>query len=198
LSCGLRGNGMAFSRMLLQTNPPAAFSIVEDLEYGLQLGYSGVRIEYVEEATVRGYMASSAAAAGTQRRRWERGRKALRRPHLRALLRAAWHRRDPRLLDLALDLVVPPLGSLVLATGVGLLVSFAIVPGGVAPWGWGLALAGIVVYVMRGWAFSGVGPAGLVDLAWAPAYIMWKLLLRASDKGRQPREWERTAREARP
>ena len=38
VSCGLRGNGMAFSKALLLTNSPRAFSIVEDLEYGIQLG----------------------------------------------------------------------------------------------------------------------------------------------------------------
>ena len=57
LSCGLRGNGMAFTKALLHAHPPAAFSIVEDLEYGIQLGYAGIRVEYVPEARVLGQMA---------------------------------------------------------------------------------------------------------------------------------------------
>ena len=56
LSCGLRGNGMGFSKAVLRANPYSAFSIVEDLEYGLQLGYAGFRVQYVHEASVLGQM----------------------------------------------------------------------------------------------------------------------------------------------
>ena len=197
LSCGLRGNGMGFSRTVIERHPPGAFSIVEDLEYGLQLGYAGVRVEYVDEATVLGYMAVSDGAAGTQRRRWERGRQALVRQHVPQLLAQAWRTRDVRLVDLALDLLVPPLGQLSMVIAVGLAISgIAGLP--VATALWGAALAGIVVYVLRGWALSGVGIAGLADLMWAPVYVAWKLMLRVRDKGREPKEWERTIREARP
>jgi cellulose synthase/poly-beta-1,6-N-acetylglucosamine synthase-like glycosyltransferase len=197
LSCGLRGNGMGFSRTVIERHPPGAFSIVEDLEYGLQLGYAGVRVEYVDEATVLGYMAVSDGAARTQRRRWERGRQALVRQHVPQLIARACRTRDARLLDLALDLLVPPLGQLSMVIAVGLAISgIAGLP--VATALWGAALAGIVVYVLRGWALSGVGIAGLADLMWAPVYVAWKLMLRVRDKGREPKEWERTIREARP
>ena len=197
LSCGLRGNGMGFSRTVIQRHPPGAFSIVEDLEYGLQLGYAGVRVEYVDEATVLGYMAVSNSAAQTQRRRWERGRQALVRQHVPQLVKQAWRMRDVRLVDLALDLLVPPLGQLAVAAVIGLAVSgFAGLP--VATVLWSAALAGIALYVLRGWALSGVGLAGLADLMWAPVYVAWKLMLRVTDKGREPKEWERTIREARP
>jgi cellulose synthase/poly-beta-1,6-N-acetylglucosamine synthase-like glycosyltransferase len=197
LSCGLRGNGMGFSRTVIEKQPPGAFSIVEDLEYGLQLGYAGIRVEYVDEATVLGYMAVSDGAARTQRRRWERGRQALVRQHVPQLIARAWRTRDARLLDLALDLLVPPLGQLSMVIAVGLAISgIAGLP--VATAVWGAALAGIVVYVLRGWALSGVGIAGLADLMWVPVYVAWKLMLRVRDKGREPKEWERTIREARP
>jgi cellulose synthase/poly-beta-1,6-N-acetylglucosamine synthase-like glycosyltransferase len=198
-SCGLRGNGMGFSKALLQSHPPGAFSIVEDLEYGLQLGYAGVRVEYVHDACVRGYMAVSEGASRSQRRRWERGRRALIAAHVPGLLREAWRRRDLRLVDLAADLLVPPLGELLMVTLAGLALSLgAWAMGGAAsaPWLWAMALGGIVVHVMTGWAFSGVGPAGLLDLMWAPVYVIWKMTLRFSDRGRTPEEWVRTTREA--
>ncbi len=198
VSCGLRGNGMAFGRGLLQSHPPVAFSVVEDLEYGIQLGYAGVRVEYVPEARVLGHMAVTEGASRSQRRRWERGRHALVREHVPALLREAWRRRDGTLLDLALDLMVPPLGQLLVVTVVGLGLSLLAVPSGVvvAAWLWAAALLGVVVHVLRGWAFSGVGLIGLRDLLWVPVYVVWKMTLRFSDKGRRPEEWVRTSREA--
>jgi 1,2-diacylglycerol 3-beta-glucosyltransferase len=189
---------MGFSTAVLRANPPAAFSIVEDLEYGIQLGYAGVRVEYVDEAHVWGQMAVTEGASRSQRRRWERGRNALVREHVPHLIAAACRRRDVRLLDLALDLLVPPLGQLVALTVFGLVVSVTGVAFGVvaAPWLWGASALAIVAYVGRAVAFSGLGWAGAGDLLWAPVYIMWKLTLRLSDKGRKPEEWVRTTREA--
>jgi 1,2-diacylglycerol 3-beta-glucosyltransferase len=197
LSCGLRGNGMGFSVAVLAANPPSAFSIVEDLEYGIQLGYAHVRVEYVHEARVFGHMAVTERASRSQRRRWERGRQALVRQHVPRLLDQAWRRGDPCLLDLALDLIVPPLGRLVMMSSIGLALSIAATPFHVvlAPWLWFASLCGILFHVLRGWSFSGVGASGLVDLLWVPFYMLWKLTLRFGDKGAAPQEWVRTSRE---
>jgi hypothetical protein len=48
--------------------------------------------------------------------------------------------------------------------------------------------------VLRGWALSGTGWAGLVDLAFAPVYVVWKLTL-AKKRARASSEWVRTTRE---
>jgi cellulose synthase/poly-beta-1,6-N-acetylglucosamine synthase-like glycosyltransferase len=199
VSCGLRGNGMGFSRSVLEAHPPSAFSIVEDLEYGIQLGYAQIRVEYVYEARVLGHMAVTEGASRSQRRRWERGRKALVRAHLPRLLKLAWRRRDRCLFDLALDLMVPPIGQLMTIGTLGLVLSLAAARFHVlvAPWLWGASLCGILVHVMRGWSISGVGVSGLFDLLWAPVYLIWKLTLRFRDKGATPEEWVRTTREAR-
>ena len=98
LSCGLRGNGMCFSSKLLAEVPHNAFSIVEDVEYGLRLGEAGYRVHYADEAHVYGEMVSSAAAASSQRRRWEEGRKELVRRNGFRLLRAGIAKRNARAL----------------------------------------------------------------------------------------------------
>lgn len=200
LSCGLRGNGMGFTTSVLEQHPPQAFSIVEDLEYGIHLGYAGVRVEYVHEARVLGHMAVSEGASRTQRRRWERGRQALVRAHVPELLRQAIRRRSALLLDLALDLIVPPIGQLALFSGLGLMTAAVAMLFGavVAPFVWGAALLGLLLHVLAGWYVSGVGPRGLVDLLWAPVYVIWKLSLRFGDRGKTPPEWVRTKREAHP
>jgi cellulose synthase/poly-beta-1,6-N-acetylglucosamine synthase-like glycosyltransferase len=189
---------MAFTHEVLREVPHEAWSVVEDLEYGIQLGLAGHRVHYVEEAEVHGTMASSERSSRSQRRRWEGGRRAMARSHALPLLRRAWDRRSAMLADLALDLIVPPLATLVLWATVGLAACALATRLGatptVAPWLFGAALMGLVTYVLRGWAFSGSGARGLLDLLLAPVYIGWKIILRLLPGSHRPREWVRTER----
>ncbi|HEY8211812.1 MAG TPA: glycosyltransferase family 2 protein, partial [Myxococcaceae bacterium] len=123
VSCGLRGNGMCFTHQLLKAVPHDAFSVVEDLEYGIRLGQAGHRVFYAGEAHVYGEMVSTEKASRSQRRRWEDGRKQIVRTHGRPLLKAGLAKRDGLSLDLAMDVLVPPLSTVAgLVTG-GLLAS---------------------------------------------------------------------------
>ena len=198
LSCGLRGNGMAFKVDVLRRVPHRAFSVVEDLEYGLDLGAAGVRVGYVDTTEVLGEMPATEAASRSQRARWEGGRAQLRR-RVPGLLMQALRQRNWMLADLAVDLALPPLATLVAgatlgsaSVGVGLWAGWidrlAAVP-------WLLADVALVAYVLRGWAISHAGLRGLLDLAWAPVFVSWKLFRRGSRQ--RPSEWVRTTR-ARP
>jgi cellulose synthase/poly-beta-1,6-N-acetylglucosamine synthase-like glycosyltransferase len=201
LSCGLRGNGMAFSSRLLREVPHAAFSLTEDLEYGVRLGLAGRRVGYVGEASVFGEMAATESASRTQRRRWEAGRLLLARELLPPLLREAWRSRSPMLADLALDLLVPPLGYLALAAVLGLLASLLGIALGfgtlLAAAVWGLAVLSLLTYVARGFARSGLGSRGLLDLLRVPGFVAWKVLLWLRPDRRWRGEWVRTPREGR-
>ncbi len=198
LSCGLRGNGMGFGIEVLRRYPHGAFSRVEDVEYGVALGLAGVRVAYVPEATVLGEMPTTAAAARTQRERWENGRAGLTRRLLPPLLRAAWTRRDRVALDLAADLLVPPLTKLVAAALAGTgVAAVAAQHGWASPLAvalWGAAVVCLGAYVARGAALSGQGPRVLLDLAWGPVYAGWKLALALRPRA-HGEAWVRTARE---
>jgi 1,2-diacylglycerol 3-beta-glucosyltransferase len=200
LSCGLRGNGMCFARELLQEIPHRAYSVVEDVEYGLRLGEAGHRVHYTDEAHVYGEMVTSAASANTQRRRWEEGRKALVRENAFRLLRAGLAQRDRVQLDLALDLLVPPLSTIALGALLGEMVALGAVvvfgAPGVALVAFGGALGSVGAYVLRGWMLSGTGARGLLDLGLAPVYVGWKLALKFKQPPRATSEWVRTKREA--
>jgi hypothetical protein len=192
VSCGLRGNGMCLSSTVLRLHPYAAFSLVEDLEYGIALGRAGVRVHFTPGAKVASAMVSSERAASAQRVRWEQGRAALGRAWRWRLLREAISRRDPLRLDLAADLWVPPLSRLGLSVAAGLLASalFGAISGHLGPLlSWGLCAGMLAVYVARGLERSGVGLAVLKDV---PRFVAWKLSL-----GRRPppEEWVRTERE---
>jgi hypothetical protein len=51
----------------------------------------------------------------------------------------------------------------------------------------------LMLYVLRGWQLSGVGAQGLLDLARAPGFLIWKVLLML--KPNKSNEWVRTDRE---
>jgi 1,2-diacylglycerol 3-beta-glucosyltransferase len=200
LSCGLRGNGMCFAMSLLREVPHQAYSVVEDVEYGLRLGEAGYRVFYTDEAHVFGEMVTTAGAANTQRRRWEEGRKALVRQNAMRLLRAGIAQRDRVRLDLALDLLIPPLSSIAVGLVAGEILGLAAVLGvgapGIASASFGAGLGTVGAYVLRGWTLSGTGLRGLVDLGLAPVYVGWKLALRFKKPPRATSEWVRTKREA--
>jgi cellulose synthase/poly-beta-1,6-N-acetylglucosamine synthase-like glycosyltransferase len=200
LSCGLRGNGMCFTHRVLREVPHQAFSLVEDLEYGLRLGEAGHRVHYAGGAHVYGEMVSGEAAARSQRRRWEDGRTQLARSAGPQLLRRALRRRDGVLLDLAFDLLLPPLSTVALWTiaftaAAALLMAL----GGPRSPGlvFGACLVALVLYGMRGWAVSGTGWRGIVALLGAPAFVAWKLIARLR-RSEEARTWVRTTREGRP
>lgn len=197
LSCGIRGNGWCITHRLLHQVPYRAFSLTEDIEYGIDLGLAGYRVHYADEAHVAAMMVSGEQAARTQRQRWEDGRLQLIRSKTLPLLQAATGTGGGVCLDLALDLLVLPLSYV--AMNVALLIVLA----GIALlwepsmdiWLWlGLGCGvSLLLYVLRGWQLSGVGLRGLMDLAHAPFFVFWKVLLMLRPRGSV--EWIRTKRE---
>jgi cellulose synthase/poly-beta-1,6-N-acetylglucosamine synthase-like glycosyltransferase len=199
LSCGLRGNGMCFASSLLAAVPHQAFSIVEDVEYGIRLGEAGYRVHYADEAHVYGEMVSTASAASSQRRRWEEGRRQLIRENAWRLLRLGLAKQNRVLLDLAFDLLIPPLSRIAILSVLG-----ALVAGALSIWAcrFTISLAtfawcvfAVVLYVLRGWSLSGTGLRGLLDLCLAPVYVIWKASLRFRKPSRPASTWVRTKRE---
>jgi len=188
---------MCFTVPTLRRVPHEAFSIAEDLEYGIALGRAGIAVAYADEAEVRAEMVSTAKASESQRQRWEGGRAQMRRLYGWPLLRDALQQRSSLLLDLALDVLVPPLTAVALAVvgfaALSLLAVWLGLPGWVAALGL-LALATLVLHVLRGVVLSGLGLRGWLDLALAPGYVIWKLLLPLRRKAAKD-EWIRTTRE---
>jgi cellulose synthase/poly-beta-1,6-N-acetylglucosamine synthase-like glycosyltransferase len=197
LSCGLRGNGWCVTHRLLRAVPYRAFSLAEDIEYGIELGLAGCRVHYADESHSNADMVSNEGIADKQRQRWEQGRFQLVRDRTPPLLRAAFARRSAVCLDLAFDLLVLPLSYVALS-----LVALSVLAAGLSwwlppllPWLYlGIfGLCAIALYVLRGWQLSGIGARGLVDLARAPLFLLWKVLLMF--KARTAGEWVRTERE---
>jgi cellulose synthase/poly-beta-1,6-N-acetylglucosamine synthase-like glycosyltransferase len=199
LSCGIRGNGWCVTQALLQKVPYRAFSLTEDLEYGIQLGLAGYRVAYADEAHSDAEMVSDEKVATKQRQRWEAGRFQLVRSMTAPLLLAAFRKRSAVCLDLAMDLLILPLSYIVVSI-IGLSVLAAIAATQIQAaismlWvALGCAMC-LALYVLRGWQLSGLGAQGLMDLVRAPGFIAWKLLVSLRKRSD---EWVRTERERRP
>ncbi len=74
LSVGIFGNGFGLTKSTLEAVPYDSHSLVEDLDYHLQLVQAGRKIVFAEGTHVRGEMPAGGRGASTQRARWEGGR----------------------------------------------------------------------------------------------------------------------------
>jgi cellulose synthase/poly-beta-1,6-N-acetylglucosamine synthase-like glycosyltransferase len=197
VSCGIRGNGWCVTHALLARVPYRCFSLTEDLEYGIELGLAGVRVAYADDAHSDAEMVSGEQVASKQRQRWESGRFQLIRSKTWVLVRAAFMQPSRLCLDLALDLLVLPLSYVVL--NIALLLGLAALatlwrsPMQLWLWTGAACAAAVLLYVLRGWQLSGIGMRGLADLARAPGFLAWKLMLLL--RRRASGEWVRTERE---
>lgn len=198
LSCGIRGTGWCVTHALLERVPYRAFSLTEDVEYGIELGLAGYRVAYADEAHCDAEMVVGDAVAAPQRARWEQGRFNLVRSRTITLLRAAIAHRSAICLDLALDLLVLPISYVAINALLLLacaLLARAWLPGLSPGWPWlGVAcVLALTLYVVRGWQLSGIGVRGIADLARAPQFLLWKVKVLLL--GRRSQQWERTERE---
>lgn len=199
LSANLVGNGMLFSRAVLQAHPWNAFTGVEDLEHSINLRMAGIGIRFAPAARVSAPGPATRAGETRQRVRWEGGRFHVMRSRLWEITRASVTRRDLGLLDAALDLATPPLGLLFMATVAGAVV-VAIAAGlRIAPvWAlapWLIALAAVSAFVVFGLRAADAPRAIWTAVATAPFFLAWKLATYASlTRGFDPNRWDRSDR----
>ncbi len=194
LSCGIFGNGFALSAATLRTVPYTANSLVEDLEYHLSLIRAGLRVEFVDDAQVLGEMPEGAAAAGSQRARWEGGRILMRRTWSRPLLKDVLRGRLA-MLEPLVDLRALPLATEVLLLTAALALALA----GRLPWLATYAVTGllsVILYVSAAAALGADPAATLRALVSVPGYVLWKLSMvpRTRLAARRDAAWVRTAR----
>lgn len=193
-SAGLKGNGMVFSRDVVERFGWGAFALAEDAEYHIQLIEAGIRVAYVPDALVSAEMPVSLSQADSQQRRWERGRIELARAWAWPLIRGFLRTGDSARLDVAMELALPPLSMMVGAVGCCCALAVAL-RWGPALW---LALALLValgLHVAAGAALARLSPRAYLSLLRAPVYVVWKCWVYvAALLGRGSAPWIRTQR----
>jgi cellulose synthase/poly-beta-1,6-N-acetylglucosamine synthase-like glycosyltransferase len=193
-SAGLKGNGMCFSRAVIERHGWEAHSLAEDAEFHIHLLRAGVHVAYAPEAEVAAEMPVSLEQARTQQARWERGRLELARIAARELLPGFLRGRDLARLDALMEIVTPPLSMLVGLTLVSALCA-GLLRSPVA-----LALSGVMVlalglHVVVGATLARLSPRAYLSLLRAPLYIAWKCwVYTVALVGRGTNGWVRTQR----
>lgn len=198
---GLRGNGMCFSTGILKEVPWKAWSLVEDVEYGLILQLNGEKIDFAPEATVLAQMPVKAKNAESQRSRWEMGRYEIIKNYTTKFLAKSIEKRSATYFDVFLDLITPPfvnmmfivmaiLSMAILLWFIGLLSLVNVLL-------WGFLLIIGIIYFLVGLYVSDADKNMYKSLLRVPHYILWKmkLYLNVFRKG-STKMWVRTKRDS--
>ena len=192
VSVGILGNGFGLRRETLEAVPYLAASLVEDLEYHLELVRAGKRVHFVEGGGVFGEMPVRGKGVKTQRARWEGGRMHILKIAGPGLFGDVVRGRMTSLEPL-LDLLLLPLAFHVMLLVVASTAHARLV-GAVGLTGLAIVFLhlGVTIVVRRG------GLRDVVTLAGAPFYIAWKILLIPTlvRHARAKQEWVRTDRNA--
>ncbi len=201
LSDGLKGNGMCFTRSVVEMVPWSGASITEDIEYTLRICKAGIRIAFLPDAAVWAQMPTTGPQAATQRSRWEGGRYHLLLHTAPALMAEGIKQRSRVLIDRAIELIIPPFAELFAVPILMLTISlvFALKFEWHSAWiyfsCWALVLMLQTVYLFAGMWVAKVPSEVALSALYAPFYIIWKFALYAvMALGRSAGGWKRTER----
>src|SRR4051812_23952688 len=192
LSCGLKGNGMAFLATVLDQYGWEWFTLAEDVELHLALVEAGLRVDFAPETTVLAEMPVTFAQAQSQNERWERGRLEMLRQRGLSLLLDGLRQRDPVRVDAIVEQLIPPLSVPVVLAGAAL-VGGLLVRCRAATFLARFSLGGQLAYVLAALALVRAPWRVYRALAYAPVYVGWKVWLYArslTSRGSAP--WIRT------
>jgi cellulose synthase/poly-beta-1,6-N-acetylglucosamine synthase-like glycosyltransferase len=195
----LKGNGMWFRTSVLVEYPWRAFSLAEDLEFGLMLRRSGVKICHLPGSVATGLPGQGDAASSNQRARWESGRLALVVQELpRALGDLLKH---PSLAngDLVFEMVTPPLTfyALILTIlGLSNIVLLLLdIPASPALCIDVAAILALKIHLVSAIPLAGFSWRAVGDLAGIPLFVLWKIIMLPRIwRDRKSKVWIRTDR----
>src|SRR5271154_143433 len=190
LSVGIFGNGFGLSKATLEAGPYDSHSLVEDLDYHLQLVRAGRKIVFADGTRVRAEMPSGGRGAATQRARWEGGRLRTAIENLPRLL-AGVIMGKLRLLEPALELLLLPLAFHVSILGLTLFMPFSLARIYAL-----FSLSLVAIHVFAGLFVGGGDWRDLAALFSAPFYVAWKLavLPKTLQSASATSPWVRTKR----
>lgn len=201
LSAGLMGNGMCFSRKVLENVKWDCYSVVEDTEYSIKLRMNGIRVKFAPEAVVYAVMPVSFRQARSQRIRWEGGGlEVIKRFFPSLLYHSIQKKRISAVLE-AFEMLNPPY---TVAFGTSLIFLLISILGNYL-WdfphsrfyliAWTLVITAQATYLFSGLILAGAPLKVYFSLLCIPVYMVWKiwiyfLIITGVNRG----EWTRTSR----
>lgn len=200
---GLRGNGMCFSMDVLEEVPWDAYSLTEDLEYGIKLLLNDKNVVFAPEAIGFNIVPEKAENAKSQRERWEMGRLPVLKKYIGKLCKEVFKQRSFKILDTLIDLVTPPLvNMMIVACGMAsasLLIWFLGIQDTLLWfWLWIVVIGLGLFHALLGLYTAGVNWSTYRSLLYVPKYAIWKLYIYGKILLFEgvTTEWIRTSRES--
>lgn len=196
-SANLLGNGMCFSREVIDRFGWNATSIAEDVEYAIMLHFNGIRVSFAPEAKIFAEIPMTFKDARSQRSRWDIGKFQVRNRYLGRLVKKAIKTRDISYLDTAMELLIPPF-SFFLILSFSLFFLFMVT----AFTGfnglfilWLIIISALIVYVMIGLAIAKANWRIYKNLFYAPFFLLWRVetVIRAYIS-KNTKKWIKTER----
>lgn len=176
-SNNLLGNGMCFSREVIDRFGWGATSIVEDIEYAVMLHLNGIKVSFAPEAKIFAEIPTTFNQSRIQRSRWDIGKFQIRNRYLVKLLKEAIRTRDISYLDTAMELVIPPFSLFVILAFVLFGLFIAISYNGLDALAviWFTIVSAIIAYVMIGLLIAKAKWKTYRNLIHAPLFVFWRV-----------------------
>lgn len=198
LPCQLMGAGMAFDWRDLALVDLASGHLVEDLKMGFDFCRNGKPPVFCPDARVTSYFPGTDDGLSTQRTRWEHGHLGVILTDAPRLFVTSISRGNWNLLAMTVDLLVPPLALLSLASAAVFILSWlmfvligTVVPALMAS----AAMAMLGVAVLLAWSRFGRTLISFSALLHAPFYALKKIPLYLGFLIKRQVEWVRSKRD---
>lgn len=193
----LLGNGMCFTRNVIQKFGWCATSIVEDIEYEMILHLNNIRVVFEPDARIYAEIPETFKKAEVQRGRWDIGKFNVRNKYLFKLLREGIRRKDISYFDSALELLIPPFSLFVLLSIAGyfLFLVFNYDGFNLNALLWNFVIICLAIYTVSGLILAKARPRIYLNLFYAPYFILWRFWIIVRDIFKKKhRSWIKTDR----
>jgi hypothetical protein len=199
-ACHLMGTGMAMPWSLISTADLATGHVAEDMKLGVEMAKIGNAPHFLETVKVSSAFVADSGIAKVQKSRWEHGHLATIAEELPGLLKASILQRNPALIVMAMDLMIPPVALYFLVLA-GLTTGLTAVA-----WFWPAAVAASLLSTLAAgcfglsiglaWFFFGRSILSARELFTAPLYALWKVPVYLAYFMKKRTGWVRTKRES--
>ena len=176
-SNNLLGNGMCFSRKVIDRFGWSATSIVEDIEYAVMLHLNGIKVSFAPEAKIFAEIPTTFKRSRIQRSRWDIGKFQMRNRFLIKLLKKAIELRDVSYLDTVMELLIPPFSLFVVMAFVlfGLFMATSYKGINALSVIWFSVIATLTIYVLTGLVMAKANRKTYKNLIHAPLFVLWRV-----------------------
>jgi len=173
----LLGNGMCFSKDVINRFGWNATSIVEDVEYAVMLLLNGIRVFFAPEAKIFAEIPRTFKESRIQRSRWDIGKFQVRNKYLGPLIKEAIRTKDVRYLDATMELLIPPFSLfLVLSFALfGLFMATSFEGVSVLSTIWLTIVSALIAYVLVGLVIARASWKIYRNLVYAPLFLLWRV-----------------------